>query len=287
MITSTELDINMDGIEYEKRLVLFLDILGFSNLVGKSSSDQQILLEIIKCLKVIERELQKEKEFQENHEYIQQLVRNKPYINPGKIDYTQFSDSIIISTPYISPHSLHNLITSVSLLQARFLQEGILFRGGIAYGDMYHKENLCFGPAFIKAYTLESKIAIYPRVIIDNDIITGNIIPDNWTNEDKLIFDGLKHSLGLGFNPVVLMDKTTEGKDLYYVNFMLLETFRKSSKKIVSIFEEQKSHLNIKDDKQEKVYLKLDWLTSTINEFMKNFKKIDDENKEFFKGLYL
>ncbi len=38
-------------------------------------------------------------------------------------------------------------------------------RGGISVGHLYHDPKYLFGPAFIKAYDLESKIAKTPRII--------------------------------------------------------------------------------------------------------------------------
>jgi len=38
-------------------------------------------------------------------------------------------------------------------------------------GNLYHKSNLIFGPALIRAYELESKYAIYPRIIVDDQNI--------------------------------------------------------------------------------------------------------------------
>lgn len=37
----------------------------------------------------------------------------------------------------------------------------------MTYGKLYHEDNICFGPAMIKAYNLEQE-AIYPRIIVDN-----------------------------------------------------------------------------------------------------------------------
>ena len=52
---------------------------------------------------------------------------------------------------------------------------GVFFRGAIARGGLYHDDNMCFGPALIEAYELESKNAIYPRVILDNKLIQDAI----------------------------------------------------------------------------------------------------------------
>ena len=43
----------------------------------------------------------------------------------------------------------------------------MILRGGIALGRLIHEEGgALFGPAMNEAYSLESKLAIYPRVVI-------------------------------------------------------------------------------------------------------------------------
>lgn len=50
-----------------------------------------------------------------------------------------------------------------------FLKNGFIARGAITYGDMFYdiEKNIWFGPAMNRAYYLESKVAKFPRVIID------------------------------------------------------------------------------------------------------------------------
>lgn len=44
---------------------------------------------------------------------------------------------------------------------------GWLVRGGITIGDFYIDDMFVWGAALVKAYELEEKIAVYPRVILD------------------------------------------------------------------------------------------------------------------------
>jgi hypothetical protein len=44
------------------------------------------------------------------------------------------------------------------------LQYGFLTRGGIAVGQLHHRQNVVFGPALVEAVNLERE-AIYPRLI--------------------------------------------------------------------------------------------------------------------------
>ena len=44
---------------------------------------------------------------------------------------------------------------------------GFLFRGGVTVGDLVHEDEAVFGPGLNRAYYLESKIAMYPRIVLD------------------------------------------------------------------------------------------------------------------------
>ena len=57
--------------------------------------------------------------------------------------------------------------------------DGIFCRGAITKGKLFHKERVLFGSSYIKAYKLEEKQAIYPRVIIDPDILDFFDLSDN------------------------------------------------------------------------------------------------------------
>ena len=43
---------------------------------------------------------------------------------------------------------------------------GVLVRGGLTFGKISVRNGSIFGPAFIEAYDLESKVAVYPRIVV-------------------------------------------------------------------------------------------------------------------------
>lgn len=57
---------------------------------------------------------------------------------------------------------------NTELIIEKFLKNNLISRGGISCGDIYYEEkrSLFFGPAINEAYELESKEAIYPRIIV-------------------------------------------------------------------------------------------------------------------------
>lgn len=50
--------------------------------------------------------------------------------------------------------------------------EGIVIRGGMSVGSATRSYRQPFGPAVVKAYEIESKVAMYPRVVVDKDVFS-------------------------------------------------------------------------------------------------------------------
>lgn len=52
-----------------------------------------------------------------------------------------------------------------------FLSQGLFIRGGIAYSRHFQRNHMTYSHAIARAYELESKKAVYPRIVIDENII--------------------------------------------------------------------------------------------------------------------
>lgn len=83
---------------------------------------------------------------------------------------TQFSDSIVLSHP-LSRDSFPRFVTWVGKFQYLLFLQGVLCRGGLSYGKHYQHESFLFSEALIKAYRIESEQAIFPRIVIDEDLL--------------------------------------------------------------------------------------------------------------------
>lgn len=142
---------------YENRVVCFIDILGFSSMVSKTLNsddtynDEQIS-HIYEALECIRDTLDIDEENQDT------VV-------------TQFSDSVVISFCSDEESQVFNTLLDIQHVLIRLIYRGILCRGGVAIGAVVHNDKYLFGPAMIDAYTLESKAANYPRVILSEEII--------------------------------------------------------------------------------------------------------------------
>lgn len=138
------------NIEYTKRIVAFIDILGFAKIIQDSIDEK------------------KKSHAIEKLSFIYDIFQS---VDLSNSEITQFSDSIVISIPYNDEDGAFYFILALQHLIFELAAEKILCRGGIAIGELYHKGNTILGPALVEAYKLESKIANYPRVIVGPNII--------------------------------------------------------------------------------------------------------------------
>lgn len=171
--------------EYKEKIVAFVDILGMSEYmrnIDKTTSDAR----------------EKYDNINSTSEIFYSIFKNDKRFSRMVI-----SDSFVIST-YID--YLSDLIENLSLLQLRFIEETRFFlRGAIAYDNVIDniEKNKIIGPAFVLAHDLESKIVVYPRIIIDDSIILNKSLKlredadnfkfidflSNITNDDCEIID--------------------------------------------------------------------------------------------------
>ena len=90
------------------------------------------------------------------------------------------SDTIILTS------EMHdNFIEFLIIMQKvffTFLESGLFIRGGIAYSRHFENGRLTYSHAIARAYDLENKSAIYPRILIDSNIIemykSGTDLPE-------------------------------------------------------------------------------------------------------------
>ncbi|MBO0589259.1 hypothetical protein I2484_18360, partial [Sporosarcina sp. E16_8] len=187
--------------KYENRLVAFIDILGFSALVQKSESDTLYAEKLYKALDNVQEAVKQNE--------IKQSTEN------SALEMAQFSDSLVVSLPYTNSASFFSFVMKLNLIQKTLADEGILIRGGVSAGKLYHKGSISYGPAFIRAYNIENGLADYPRIVIDPQIINLKLLPENEDLEDSIFQMGF-HNFEGNRNPIVLKDVDS----LYYINYL-------------------------------------------------------------------
>lgn len=139
--------------DYSERVVAFIDILGFAALVHQLGSDPSLHAKLHQALAQIR-------------------VHKSSSLQPNRVqtnlEVSVFSDSIVLSS---EANGLDNVVWSAVHLQSNLLALGILVRGGISCGRTIHANDVLYGEGMLQAYYLESKAAVYPRIILDPKLI--------------------------------------------------------------------------------------------------------------------
>jgi hypothetical protein len=165
---------------YQQKYVIFLDILGFSKKIESENSDY-----ILDILSVFRKEINRnnfndiplrEIHNQGGFQYVDICFEDSKKICGDDFNCTSFSDNVVIS---INPNQIGsriNVIRFCQSLQFELLMKGVLTRGGLSYGDIYHESDIVFGKALVDAVAIEKKIK-YPLIGID-PISCADIIRD-------------------------------------------------------------------------------------------------------------
>lgn len=138
---------------YQDHCVAFIDILGFRELVKRSEQDQAAFEQIRMALA-------------ENARWAQWYRGDKHELLRGTAVSSGFSDHVAITG------DAADVINAASTFAFGLLQCGVFVRGGIAIGKVHHENGVIFGPALVGAYDLETRVAIYPRIIGSEDVVT-------------------------------------------------------------------------------------------------------------------
>jgi hypothetical protein len=140
-----------DPYVYRRSIVTFIDILGFREMVRNRPAG-----EIGRILAVLGDVAEGDVSGDEHPAGLARSIG--------------FSDSIVRACPIDSADQLGALfyeLISLVHVQMELASLGVFMRGGLTVGDVYMRAGKIFGPAMVRAYDLESKYAIYPRVIVD------------------------------------------------------------------------------------------------------------------------
>ena len=145
--------------KFRKVVVIFIDILGSQTRINFD--------EWYNVISVFSRMVEREKELDNNHPWT--VYKREIHV---------FSDCAYIIYDYKddiedSRKDMYELMGiacyNTEKVLYEFLKNGFIARGAITYGDLFYdnEKNIWFGPAMNPAYFLESKLAIFPRIIID------------------------------------------------------------------------------------------------------------------------
>ncbi len=239
-----------EAVEYTDCFVAYLDILGFKKRVKKTEESLKSLDTLIEALQI-------------NSKFTQSDTKST---SDGKLDIRSFffSDSFVFMMK-VEKKNLPHLFFIVRYLQDRLWENGLCLRGAIVKGPMYWpesiKENIILGTAMLEAYKLESKVAIYPRVVITKSLFEY-IEKENvktWSNRDE--------------GDIVLTDFIKKDKDgIYFFDILNSEITRKKGEKI---FSNNDGSFSIGWDSNDSD--NYDSIVNTVKNLIENGMKNEDE----------
>lgn len=155
-------------MRYRQSITTFFDILGFKSIVANERSDF-----IYKVLEKLRAGTEPNEDDRERLE----------------INSIAFSDSIVRAVPVDSKgnREFPNGLLFYELFQLAYVQSyliyeyGIFLRGAMTIADICIQDGIVFGPALVTAYELESKHAVYPRILVDSALF------DTFKSNPKLL----------------------------------------------------------------------------------------------------
>ncbi|MGI2149069.1 hypothetical protein ACRN97_10685 [Shewanella baltica] len=188
-------------MKYEQRVVAFIDILGFKSLLNETvdskGNDQEEKIDTVISAYEAIRDIW---DLDEKSE-----LYDTKSIDTKKVSI--FSDCIVVSFKVEQKSEVFFTLLEIKWLIMRLLSRGILCRGGVSLGKFIHSDNYLFGPALVEAHTLESKAAMYPRVILDTNVIDAG-------TENRTLEHTSSDEMGYVYS---LLERDSDG--MYYIDY--------------------------------------------------------------------
>ena len=149
-MNSEQKKINSNWTVTAHRYVGFIDIMGFKDMVARSSHD-----EIYELMKKVDEKVKTNASVKWNEADLEHIIT------------TTFSDSIIIYSRDDSYESLNAIVCTVASLTNDLLTEKIPHKGAMAFGRMTldMERSIFFGQPLIDAYLLQEDLNFYGFVI--------------------------------------------------------------------------------------------------------------------------
>jgi len=169
---------------FEEKFIAFIDLLGFKEMVRKAENDEgkslKQILDVMDCLNNTSNALSL-REF--GPTIFPDLPSNSPNLG---FESTQVSDCVIISFEKSLSGAI-NIIHHCASIVFKLLSIGILVRGHILIGTIYHSNNCFLGSGYQNAYVREGKTTFManegaegtPFVEVDADVIQYIKFEDN------------------------------------------------------------------------------------------------------------
>ncbi len=180
----------------KKYLVAFLDILGFKEHIEQFDSGKKpnLLEDISNVVEIVTEYLPQRNGYDDK-----ELIGWKK----GLV-IKSFSDCFSIAVPFDNElvdysENVKLFYQYLAMFQVIMLKKGFLIRGGLTVGSYYNDNNIIFSGALVEAYSLESKKACFPRIIVSDKFI-DIIRKINSTYRERMLLNELDDTFINPFN---------------------------------------------------------------------------------------
>jgi hypothetical protein len=139
---------------YEDRLVAFVDILGWSDMIANPATSAEKLALPATVLDL--------------------FVMDSNSEGFSGIKATLMSDTLVASWIHCKDGNTDwtawYVLKLMGVVKSLWYYD-IYTRGAIVFGKLFHDGQMVFGPALLEAYNIEKKVAVYPRIIITSSAL--------------------------------------------------------------------------------------------------------------------
>jgi hypothetical protein len=150
---------SLEHVDYEQRVLLFCDILGWARFIEEKQSEACYRDKISELLDEVWRLAKKAQE-----------IKSRGVGIDFDLTVGHFSDTFALSCAN-SSESASSLARHAAHMSNKFLGAGFLCRGAIVAGPLIHEGPVIFGPALVQAHRMESEVAIYPRILVAHEVV--------------------------------------------------------------------------------------------------------------------
>lgn len=237
-------------MEVKNHIVLFLDILGYSSLIQSCNNKEEENCYLQKIHTIM---LDLSTYIGQRNASVDQQNNN---LHLSRFKSLLFSDNILFFAPYkdeIDMQNLYmNLLYGLSEFLIKYTKEDIFFRGGITKGNLFYDEKIhfVFGSGLVRAYSLESEVAKYPRIVIEESLNPPQILSGIDRDQEGTWY---LDYLSLGYSLIYCQNNNIQNLEYF------LGCLEEQQKSISRAYQKYK--------KDERVFPKYQWLSNYHNDF--------------------
>ena len=99
------------------------------------------------------------------------IIKDNKSFDPKYMKIKFYSDNLVLAIRSDIPNAADELLDTVAYMCFHFLRNGYKPRGGITKGKFYIDDVFVWGKGLLDAYLIESNVANYPRILIDDCVL--------------------------------------------------------------------------------------------------------------------